>query len=160
MGGIVAVTLHHSKSMTAFRASGVTELDSPVLSQNHFCLEYMYETGCKWTEEYKCPHEDSYMGKAVGAHGEANDDQSLGFHCCCSLKFFSLTYEQIEGSIKDGIGLSPEERTMWSQKVEIKMDEVKAKKDAEEKAGKKRASEEKASKRKVEEQEEAERVRE
>jgi len=48
------------------------------------CASFMAEAGCSWTLQYSCPGQIS-----VGAKGQAQDDDSHGYYCCCTLGFFS-----------------------------------------------------------------------
>jgi len=52
------------------------------------CKPYMTETGCGWTELYSCE------GESPGTSGNAGDDGTLGYSCCCKQQM----WEQVEAS--------------------------------------------------------------
>jgi len=52
------------------------------------CKPYMIETGCGWTELYSCE------GESPGTSGNAGDDGTLGYSCCCKQQM----WEQVEAS--------------------------------------------------------------
>ena len=44
----------------------------------HDCDMHCTPNSCGWTDDWACPWEESQ-----GLNGWANDDGTIGFHCCC-----------------------------------------------------------------------------
>merc|ERR1711907_225776 len=51
--------------------------------QEEECKAYMASTGCSWTKEWNC------RGENKGTVGEAGNDRTLGYRCCCEYGLWS-----------------------------------------------------------------------
>merc|ERR1712150_312801 len=80
----------------------------------------MATQGCKWTEEWGCPGETSYQGSEAGEAGKAENDQSIGYHCCCQKDFFDLSDADIETAVENGAGLTKAKKKKLEEKLEEK----------------------------------------
>ncbi|CAK0821300.1 unnamed protein product, partial [Prorocentrum cordatum] len=83
--------------------------DTRNASAEDACAEYLGSQGCGWTKNYGCP------GQAKGASGDAEDDGSVGYLCCCTKEAWkqepgteAATQLQVDATVGAGTAAAPD----------------------------------------------------
>jgi hypothetical protein len=83
------------------------------------CSNYMHETGCDWTSKYSCP------GQEMGESGQAGDDGSVGYQCCCGKGLSKFTVTGTWSSSTKGVSIRADEKTLHSGGMEYTLSNLK-----------------------------------
>merc|ERR1740117_1123737 len=62
--------------------SSANESVSVISTSFKSCDRYMSSTGCGWTSKFSCPNQQQ------GSRGSAQDDNTIGYGCCCGLNMW------------------------------------------------------------------------
>lgn len=66
-----------------YTEAGIVSLEDCATSVKNTCADYAsFGDGCRWTNDYSCPDQPQ------GTSGKADDDNSMGYECCCSEGFW------------------------------------------------------------------------